>query len=118
MANQYDLQGKAGGIVNIEYQDKQELYKAYMPFVKNGGLFIPTTKPFSIGDELFIVLGLPDDKEKLPVSCKVVWVTPVGSEGNKTPGIGLQFRDAGIARSHIETSLGGILKSESSTYTM
>lgn len=118
MTDQYDTSGKAGGIINIDYADKSELYKAYMPFVKNGGLFIPTTKVFNLGDELFVVLGLPDDNEKVPVSCKVVWITPVAAEGNKTPGIGVQFRDSGSAYQKIENCLGGILKSEDSTYTM
>lgn len=118
MVDQYDMQGKAGGIINIDFDSKEELYKAYMPFVKNGGLFLPTTKSFSIGDELFIVLGLPQEPEKIPVSCRVVWITPVAAEGNRVPGIGLQFRDDGTAYQQIETCLGGILKSEDTTYTM
>jgi len=118
MADQYDMHGRAGGIINIDFEEKESLYKAYMPFVKNGGLFVPTTKEFSLGDELFIVLSIPDEGEKIPVSCKVVWVTPVAAEGNRTPGIGLQFRDTGIAHTRIETCLAGILKSEDATHTM
>jgi len=113
-----DATTRSGGILNIEYKTKDVLYKAYMPFVKNGGLFIPTVKPFSINDELFIVLHIPDEPEKIPVSSKVVWITPVGAQGNKAPGIGVQFRDDGIARSKIETALAGLLKSNSPTLTM
>ncbi len=118
MTEEHNQQGRTGGIINIDYQDRRELYKAYMPFVKNGGLFIPTNKSFSLGDELFIVLGLPEENEKIPVSCRVVWVTPVAAEGNRTPGIGLQFRDSGTAHQRIENCLGGMLKSEDTTYTM
>ena len=118
MSNQYDMQGKAGGIINIEYADKAELYKVFMPFVKNGGMFIPTAKQFALGDELFVVLSIPDEGEKIPVSCRVVWVTPVAAEGNRTPGIGVQFRDDGTARSRIETCLAGMLNAEDPTYTM
>ena len=113
-----DSTTRSGGILTISYETKEELYKAYMPFVKNGGLFIPTIKSFSINDELFIVLHIPEVTEKTPVSSKVVWITPVGAQGNKTPGIGVQFRDDGIARSKIETALAGLLNSNSPTLTM
>jgi len=113
-----DASNRSGGILNIEYNSKEDLYKAYMPFVKNGGLFIPTVKNFSINDELFIVLHIPEETDKIPVSSKVVWITPVGAQGNKTAGIGVQFRDDGLARSKIETALGGLLKSNSPTLTM
>ncbi len=109
---------RTGGILNIQYDDKESLYKAYMPFVKNGGLFIPTVKPFNINDELFVVLRVPEESEKIPVSSKVVWITPVGAQGNKTPGIGIQFRDDGLARSKIENILAGLLKSNEPTLTM
>ena len=109
---------RSGGILTIAYDNKEDLYKAYMPFVKNGGLFIPTIKSFSINDELFLVLHIPESAEKTPVSSKVVWITPVGAQGNKTPGIGVQFRDDGVARSKIETALAGLLKSNSPTLTM
>jgi len=113
-----DSTNRSGGILTIQYENREDLYKAYMPFVKNGGLFIPTSKPFSINDELFIVLHIPDEPEKTPVSSKVVWITPVGAQGNKTPGIGVQFRDEGQARAKIETALAGLLKSNSPTLTM
>ena len=30
------------GILSLTIRDKSSLYAAYMPFIKNGGLFIPT----------------------------------------------------------------------------
>ncbi|RKZ70787.1 MAG: pilus assembly protein PilZ, partial [Gammaproteobacteria bacterium] len=60
-----------------------------MPFIKNGGLFIPTAKPYSLGDEVFMLLSLMESKEKLPVAGRIVWITPKGSQGNKTAGIGV-----------------------------
>ncbi|MFN2350226.1 MAG: pilus assembly protein PilZ, partial [Thioalkalivibrio sp.] len=39
------------GILSLAIKDKNSLYAAYMPFVKNGGLFIPTQKPYKLGDE-------------------------------------------------------------------
>jgi len=113
-----DVTPRSGGILTIKFDNKEKLYKAYMPFVKKGGLFIPTVKPFSINDELFIVLHLPETTEKIPVSSKIVWITPVGAEGKKMPGIGVQFRDNGAARTKIETELAGLLQSNAPTLTM
>lgn len=108
------------GILSLTIKDKSALYAAYMPFIKNGGLFIPTAKAYSLGDEVFMLLTLMDDKERLPVAGKIVWMTPVGAQGNKTTGIGVQFgvQDNGQTRSKIETFLAGALKSDRMTHTM
>ena len=47
-----------GGRVPQAIKDKAALYVAYMPFIKNGGLFIPTNKSFKVGDEVFMLLSL------------------------------------------------------------
>ena len=56
------------GILSLTIRDKSSLYAAYMPFIKNGGLFIPTNKSYKIDDEVFMLLTLTDSKEKLPVA--------------------------------------------------
>ena len=108
------------GILSLSIRDKGALYAAYMPFVKNGGLFIPTTKEYKLGDEVFMLLTLMEETEKLPVAGKIVWITPKGSQGNRAAGIGVQFsdQDGGAARSKIETYLAGALKSDRQTHTM
>jgi type IV pilus assembly protein PilZ len=108
------------GILSLTIKDKNALYAAYMPFVKNGGLFIPTTKKYQVGDEVFMLLSLMEETERLPVAGKIIWVTPVGSEGNRAAGIGVQFsdQDGGMARNKIETYLAGALKSDKPTHTM
>ena len=108
------------GILSLTIRDKSALYASYMPFVKNGGLFIPTAKPYKLGDEVFMLLTLIDSKDKLPVAGKVVWITPKGATGNKTSGIGVQFSelDKGATKSKIEKQLAGALKSDRPTHTM
>lgn len=108
------------GILSLTIKDKNALYAAYMQFVQNGGLFIPTSKSYKIGDEVFMLLSLMDEPERIPVAGKIIWVTPVGAEGNRAAGIGVQFsdQDGGMARNKIETYLGGALKSEKPTHTM
>jgi len=108
------------GILSLTIRDKSALYASYMPFVKNGGLFIPTAKTYKLGDEVFMLLTLTDPKDKLPVAGKVAWITPKGAQGNKTAGIGVQFSelDKGATKSKIENQLAGALKSDRPTHTM
>lgn len=107
-------------ILSLSIKDKNALYAAYMPFVVNGGLFIPTNKQYNLGDEVFMLLTLLDEKDKLPVAGKIIWITPVGSQGNRAAGVGVQFsdQDNGQAQKKIETYLAGALKSDRPTHTM
>ncbi len=108
------------GILSLTIKDKNALFAAYMPFVTNGGLFIPTTRSYQLGGEVFILLSLMEEKERLPVAGKIIWVTPSGAEGYRVAGIGVQFsdQDGGRARSKIETHLAGLLESDRPTHTM
>jgi len=71
------------GILSLNIKDKSALYAAYMPYVKNGGLFIPTNKQYSLGDEVFMLLSLMDEKDRLPVAGQIIWVTPQGGCRNR-----------------------------------
>ncbi len=108
------------GILSLNIKDKSALYAAYMPYVQNGGLFIPTNKKYSLGDEVFMLLTLMDDKERLPVAGKIIWVTPQGAQNNKAAGIGVQFssQDDGATRNKIEGFLAGALQADKATHTM
>jgi type IV pilus assembly protein PilZ len=108
------------GILSLTIKDKSALYAAYMPFVKGGGLFIPTKKDYQLGEEVFMLLTLMDEPEKIPVAGKIVWVTPSGAQGNRAAGIGVQFsdQDDGAARNKIEGFLAGALESDRPTHTM
>lgn len=111
--------GARNGILSLTIKDKAVLYAAYMPFLKNGGLFIPTAKSYKLGDEVFMLLNLMEEAEKIPVAGKVVWVTPKGAQGNRAAGIGVQFSDQdNTASSKIETYLAGTLDSDRPTHTL
>lgn len=115
-----DTRNPRQGILSLTIRDKSSLYAAYMPFIKNGGLFIPTAKSYSLGDEVFMLISLMDSKEKIPVAGRVVWISPRGAQGNRTAGVGIQFSelDNGATRGKIETQLAGALKSDRQTHTM
>ena len=102
--------GARQGILSLAVKDKAQLYAAYMPYLKHGGIFVPTPKRYFLGDEVFLLLTLPESSERLPVPGKVVWVTPSGAQGNRTAGVGVQFADGGdseVLRGKIEALLAG-----------
>ncbi len=108
------------GILSLSIKEKKALYAAYMPFVENGGLFIPTNRSYKMGQEVFMLLNLMDETERLPIAGKVIWITPVGAEGYRTAGVGVQFsdQDGGQTRNKIETYLAGTLESDRATHTI
>lgn len=111
--------GARNGILSLTIKDKAVLYAAYMPFVRNGGMFIPTSKSYKLGDEVFMLLSLMDEPEKIPVAGKVIWITPRGAQGNRAAGIGVQFTDQdNTAITKIENYLAGSLSSDKPTHTM
>ena len=63
------------GILSLTIKDRAVLYAAYMPFVRHGGLFVPTNKKYELGEEVFILLAHMDELEKIPINGKLVWVT-------------------------------------------
>ena len=108
-------------VLSLNINSKSALYAAYMPFIKRGGLFIPTTRNYAVGDEIFMLLTLMDEPARLPIAGTVVWVTPAGAQGNRNQGIGVQFSadDSGTAaRSRIESILAGHLSSSRPTHTI
>ncbi|PDH36149.1 MAG: pilus assembly protein PilZ [Halieaceae bacterium MED-G27] len=107
------------GVLSLTIKDRAVLYAAYMPFIQNGGLFVPTNKQYALGDEVFILLSLIDEAEKIPITGQVVWITPKGAQGNRQAGIGVQFSEQDFAAAtKIEEHLGTALSSDRPTHTM
>ena len=120
VTNQVKEGANKPSVLSLAIKDKAALYLAYMPYVKSGGLFIPTNKSFNINEEVFMLLSLINDPVKLKVVGKVIWLTPTTS-ANRPQGIGVQFseKDGGLeVRNKIESLLGGTLKSNRPTHTM
>ena len=108
------------GLLTLTIKDKSALYLAYMPFVRNGGLFVPTNSSYSLGDEVFMLLNLMGEEERIPVAGRVIWVTPKGAQGKRLAGIGVQFseQDGGATQKKIEDYLAGALGGDKATHTM
>jgi type IV pilus assembly protein PilZ len=109
------------GVLSLNIRERAALYAAYMPFLRGGGIFIPTSRPYALGEEVFMLLSLMDDPNRIAVQGRVVWITPEGVQGNRTQGIGVQFTQdetGANARETIEKILGESLASTRSTHTM
>jgi len=112
--------GLRPSVLSLTISQKSALYAAYIPHLKRGGIFIPTARHYRLGDDVFMLLSLMDDPNKLPVAGQVVWVTPPNCQGSKTQGIGVHFSDdetGQTAKRRIEALLAGALQSPRSTHT-
>ncbi|MDR0563340.1 MAG: PilZ domain-containing protein [Azoarcus sp.] len=108
-------------VLAMNISSKSALFASYMPYLSNGGIFLPTPKQYSLGDEVFLMMQLMDDPAKYPVAGTVVWITPAGAQRNKAQGIGVQFAsdETGKAVKHkIEQILAGHLNSNRPTHTL
>ena len=113
-------QGGRPSVLSLNIREKSALYAAYIPQLKNGGIFIPTARAHQLGDEVFMLVSLPDDATKMPVSGRVVWITPADAQGKRAQGVGVQFSpdEAGrSAKKKIESLLAGMLDGTKLTHT-
>jgi type IV pilus assembly protein PilZ len=106
-------------VINCAFTNEASLYMAYMTFLKDGGLFIRTNPTYSLGDEVELILRLMNEHEPYLIKGKVVWITPKGAQGNKPPGIGIEFtgENSRYVSNKIETYLAEMIKSTQITDT-
>ena len=108
-------------VMQLAIKEKAALYAAYIPLFAEGGIFVPTQRDYRLGDDVYVLLTLPDDPQRYPVAGRVAWVTPERASGNRTKGVGIQFpKDAKSAelKAKIEQILGTALSSEKPTQTI
>src|SRR3954465_15915534 len=78
-------------VIQLAIKEKAALYAAYIPLFADGGVFIPTTRDYKLGDDVYVLLSLPDDPQRYPVAGKVAWVTPARAAANRTQGVWVRF---------------------------
>src|SRR3954452_15603560 len=108
-------------VIQLAIKEKAALYAAYIPLFADGGVFIPTSRDYKLGDDVYVLLSLPDDAQRYPVAGKVAWVTPARAAANRTQGVGVRFPADGESRLlklNSEEFLGGGLASERPTQTI
>lgn len=105
--------------VSLEYISERELYLCYMPFFKNGGLFVRTAENHPLGTEVEMEVTLPDALEVSKVKGKIAWRTPPGAQSGTPVGVGIAFEeDKENLRGQIEKNISRLLNSAEPTLSM
>jgi type IV pilus assembly protein PilZ len=120
---QPSVPGAAGrpSVIQLVFREKGALYAAYIPLFAEGGLFVPTARDYKLGEDIYLLLSLPDDPQRFPVAGKVAWITPANASGGRTQGVGVRFPTDEKTRQlklKIEEQLGTGLQSAKPTQTI
>lgn len=108
-------------VIQLAIREKAALYAAYIPMFTEGGIFIPSAREHRLGDDIYVLITLPDDPQRYPVAGKVAWITPARSSGNRTQGVGIRFpkdEKSEQLKAKIERILGSALGSDRPTQTI
>jgi type IV pilus assembly protein PilZ len=108
-------------VIQLVFREKGALYAAYMPIFSDGGLFVPTTREYKLGEDIYLLLSLPEDPQRYPVAGKVGWITPANASGGRTQGVGVRFPTDEKTRQlklKIEEVLGTSISSSKPTQTI
>lgn len=108
-------------VIQLVFREKGALYAAYIPAFADGGLFVPTTRDYKLGDDIYLLLSLPDEAQRYPVAGKISWITPANASGGRTQGVGVRFpsdEKTRLLRIKIEQALGTSLSSNKPTQTL
>ncbi len=108
-------------VIQLVFREKGALYAAYIPAFTDGGLFVPTTREYTLGDDIYLLLSLPEDTQRYPVAGKIAWITPANASGGRTQGVGVRFPaddKTRLLRVKIEQLLGTNISSSKPTQTL
>ncbi len=115
------LAGSRPSVIQLVFREKGALYAAYIPVLTDGGLFVPTTREYRLGEDIYLLLSLPEDTQRYPVAGKVAWITPPNASGGRTQGVGVRFpadEKTRVLRTRIEELLGTAISSPKPTQTI
>jgi len=113
--------GARPSVIQLVFREKGALYAAYIPLFAEGGLFVPSTREYALGDDIYLLLSLPGDPQRYPVAGKVGWITPPNAPGGRTQGVGVRFPSDEKTRGlklKIEETLGTLISSSKPTQTI
>ena len=108
-------------VIQLVFRERGALYAAYMPMFSEGGIFVPTTRDYKLGEDIYLLLALPEDSQRYPVAGKVAWLTPANASGGRTQGVGVRFPGddkTRLIRVRIEEILGTAISSSKPTQTL
>ena len=65
-------------VMVVDYVMQDRMYKDFIQDISAGGLFIETSQPFSVGQDVTLTFPLPDHQEHIKITGEVVRTTPQG----------------------------------------
>lgn len=113
--------GARPGVIQLVFKERAALYAAYIPVFAEGGLFVPTNREYKLGDDVYLLLTLPEDPQRYPVAGKIGWITPANASGGRTQGVGVRFpadEKTRVIKIKIEELLGTSISSAKPTQTI
>lgn len=113
--------GSRPSVIQLVFKEKGALYAAYIPIFSEGGVFVPTTREYKLGEDIYLLMTLPEDPNRYPVAGKVAWLTPANASGGRTQGVGVRFpgdEKTRVIKLKIEEVLGTAISSAKPTQTI
>ncbi len=113
--------GPRSSVIQLSFKEKGSLYAAYIPMFLDGGIFVPTPRDYKLGEDIYLLLTLPDDVQRYPVAGKVAWLTPPNASGGRSQGVGVRFpadEKSRVIKLKIEQILGTSVSSSKPTQTI
>ena len=113
--------GARPSVMQLVFREKGAVFAAFIPLFAEGGLFVPTSRAYQLGEDLYLLLSLPDDPQRYPVAGKVAWITPPNASGGRTQGVGVRFPaddKSRLLKLKIEEYLGTQISSSKPTQTI
>lgn len=113
--------GARPSVVQLVFKEKGALYAAYIPIFTDGGIFVPTTRDYKLGEDIYLLMMLPDDPQRYPVAGKIAWITPANASAGRTQGVGVRFpgdEKTRLIKLKIEEMLGTSISSAKATQTI
>jgi type IV pilus assembly protein PilZ len=108
-------------VMQLTLKDRAALFAAYIPSFTDGGIFSMTSREYSLGDELYVLLSLPDDPHRHAIAGIVAWITPANAQSGRSQGVGIKFPNDQTSlnlKRKIEALLGSTLMSERQSQTI
>ena len=119
--NPNDSAAPRPSVIQLSIKEKSALFAAYIPLFADGGIFVPSTRAYRLGDDVYVLLTLPDDPQRYPVAGKVAWITPAKAAGARSQGVGVQFpsdEKSRLLKNKIEQILSSHISTDRQTQTV
>jgi type IV pilus assembly protein PilZ len=107
--------------MQLNLKDRSHLFDVYISSFTDGGIFMRTSREYALGDELYVLLTLPEDPQRYAIAGIVAWITPTNAQSGRSQGVGIRFppdqRGVDVKRK-IELLLGPLLISDRVNQTL